>query len=69
MPPTLENTKFKKVSFILFLTSFYIFSLIITSVGKGRNNVRPKRQNQPEQSMGKMNCYLSISIGFPADGL
>ncbi len=34
MPSTLENSKFKQVNFILFITSFYIVSLMITSADK-----------------------------------
>ena len=37
MPSTLENSKFKQVNFILFITSFYIVSLMITSADKGKN--------------------------------
>ena len=42
MPSTLENTKFKLVNFILFITSFYIDSLIITSTNKGKNEGKEK---------------------------
>ncbi len=42
MPSTPENTKFKQVDFILFITSFYIVSLIVTSVGKGKNEGKKK---------------------------
>lgn len=37
MPSTLENTKFKQVNLTLFITSFYIAFLVITSANKGRN--------------------------------
>lgn len=37
MPSTLENSKFKQVNFILFITSFHIISLMITNADKGKN--------------------------------
>ena len=42
MPSTLENTEFKQVNFILFITSFYIVSLVITSADKGKNEGKEK---------------------------
>jgi len=33
MPSTLENSIFKQVNFILFITSFYTTSLMITGTG------------------------------------
>lgn len=42
MPPTLEDSKFKQVNFILFITSFYIVSLMITSADKGKNEGKGK---------------------------
>ena len=41
MPSTLENSKFKQVNFI-FITSFYIVSLMITSADKGKNEGKGK---------------------------
>ena len=46
MPSTLENSKFKQVNFILFITSFYIVSLMITSADKGKNKGKKKLQHQ-----------------------
>ena len=40
MPSTLENSKFKQVNFILFITSFYVVSLMITSADKGKMRKR-----------------------------
>lgn len=37
MPSPLENTIFKQVNYTLFITSFYIVSLMITSADKGKN--------------------------------
>lgn len=37
MPSTLENSIFKQVNFILFITSFYTTFLMITSADKGKN--------------------------------
>ena len=42
MPPTLENTKFKQVNPVLFITSFYIVSLMVTSAGNGKNEGKEK---------------------------
>lgn len=42
MLSTLENSKFKQVNFILFITSFYIVSLMITSADKGKNEGKGK---------------------------
>ena len=42
MPSILENTKFKQVNLTLFITSFYIVSLMITSADKGKNEVKKK---------------------------
>lgn len=42
MPSSLENTKFKQVNSALFITSFYIVFLMITSVGKGKNEGKEK---------------------------
>lgn len=42
----LENVIFKQVKSALFITSFYIVSLIITSVSKGKNEGKKKLQYQ-----------------------
>ena len=45
MKGLLQNTKFKQVSIILFITSFYIFSLIIGNADKGKKKLQHQITN------------------------
>lgn len=52
MPPTLEYTCFMQVNFVLFITSFYIVSLVITNADKGKNEKKKTIITNNEKVIG-----------------